>query len=502
MEKNQPFGPTENAYLQDNYAPIIQEEEFKDLEVEGEIPAQLNGKMLIRTGPNPRFKPRDMKYYHWFDGDGMINAFYFEEGKVRYKNRFVQTKKWKLEDKANEALFGGIRSGMSTSLKGWRAIKFGFFNLMLLGLRTITGIGPTKSQYKSIAEIINAANTNVLRQADKLLAFDEIGQPYEINKEIETIGKHNYNGELRGPSIAHPLTDPFKNEMITMGYNAYEPYFQYYRFSPDGKLKQYEPIVVPYGVMMHAFGMSENYIMFYHMPAVFDLKNIGTRRPFRWMPERGTRIGVMPRNGTSSDTRWFDIPTCWVFHNMNMYEEGDYLITDVAKYERIPLLDLGTENPSPPFTLDPVAIMVRWKLNLKTGKLEEETLTDDPVEFPNMDERFLTKKQRHGYYVKLKDGNQKNGLWNTVVHRDFELEKDDMYCFGENYYTGEALFTPKFDDSPEGEGFLLNLVYDLKANKSKLTIFDAENVSRGPIATVQLPRRVEYDFHGSVVKMD
>ncbi|WP_332911760.1 carotenoid oxygenase family protein [Algoriphagus boritolerans] len=93
MSVIQSFGPTSNAYLKGNFSPQVHEEEFNDLRIEGIIPPELNGKMLIRTGPNPRFKPRDMKYYHWFDGDGMMNAFYFENGKVRYKNRFVQTKK-------------------------------------------------------------------------------------------------------------------------------------------------------------------------------------------------------------------------------------------------------------------------------------------------------------------------------------------------------------------------------------------------------------------------
>ncbi|WP_332911759.1 hypothetical protein [Algoriphagus boritolerans] len=85
-------------------------------------------------------------------------------------------KKWKLEDKAGKALFGGIRSGMSTSFSGWIALKFGFFNLLKLGVRTILGKGPNRSQYESIASILNAANTNVLKQGDRLLALDEIGQ--------------------------------------------------------------------------------------------------------------------------------------------------------------------------------------------------------------------------------------------------------------------------------------------------------------------------------------
>jgi carotenoid cleavage dioxygenase-like enzyme len=502
MKDKEPFGQTTNAYLNGNFAPRIKEEEFNDLNITGSIPAELNGKMLIRTGPNPRFKPRDMKYYHWFDGDGMMNAFYFENGKVRYKNKFVHTKKWLLEDDAKEALFGGIRSGMATSCKGWKAMKFGWFNFFKLGIRTLFGMGPNRSQYESIASILNAANTNVLKQGQRLLALDEIGQPYEINPDLKTIGLYNYDNALKGPSIAHPLTDPFTQESFTMGYNALPPYFQYYRIDQEGKIKSYEPIKVDYGVMMHAFGLSENYVMFFHMPAVFDIKNVGTRRPFRWQPEKGARLGVMPRNGTDADTKWYEIPVCWVFHNMNMYEEAGFLVTDVAKYERIPLLDLGTKNPSPPFSIDPVAIMARWKLNLSSGELEEEIITENPVEFPNMDDRFLTKKHRHGYFVMLKDGEQTEGLWNTLVHRDFETGSiEDQYYFGPDSYTGEAVFTPKNESSPEGEGFLLNVVYDTKENKSRLTIFDAMNVKAGPLATVFLPRRIEYDFHGNVVSI-
>ncbi|NER10008.1 carotenoid cleavage dioxygenase [Muriicola jejuensis] len=499
MSTNQPFGPTDNAYLNGNFAPVITEEEFKDLKIEGVIPEGLNGKILVRTGPNPRFKPRDMKYYHWFDGDGMINAFYFEDGKVRYKNRYVQTKKWKFENAANRSLFGGIRSGMSTTLKGWSDLKFGWLNLLWMGFRTLIGVGPTRAQYESVATILNAANTNVMNLSGKLLAMDEIGQPYEIDREIRTIGLYNYKNKLEGPAIAHPLTDPFTGESFTMGYQPLPPYFQYYKISEKGEIEKYEPIEVPYGVMMHAFGLSENYVMFYHMPAVFDIKNVGTREPFHWMPEKGARLGVMPRDGKSDDTKWFDIPLCWVFHNMNMYEEGDWLVTDVAKYERIPLLGLDTNNPSPPLYMDPIGIMVRWRLNYKTGELKEELITDHPVEFPTMDSRFLTRKHKHGYFVMLKDADQEKGLWNTVVHRNFETNVNDEYCFGKDYYTGEAVFTPSHEGSKEGEGYLLNIVYNAQENKSRLTVFDAMNVSAGPVATVHLPRRIEYDFHGNVI---
>ena len=42
-----------------------------DLEVEGELPRELNG-TFYRNGPNPAYEPRGK--YHWFDGDGMSHA--------------------------------------------------------------------------------------------------------------------------------------------------------------------------------------------------------------------------------------------------------------------------------------------------------------------------------------------------------------------------------------------------------------------------------------------
>ena len=65
---NLPFGPTDNVYLQGNFAPILDEEDYEELKVVGKIPEELNGSVLIRVGPNAAYKPLDMKYHHWIDG--------------------------------------------------------------------------------------------------------------------------------------------------------------------------------------------------------------------------------------------------------------------------------------------------------------------------------------------------------------------------------------------------------------------------------------------------
>ena len=96
---------SDNPYLNGNYAPWREESDAFDLEIEGELPRELNG-ALYRIGPNPHFKP--LGRYHWFDGDGMVHAFILRDGRAAYRNRYVRTDGLKAEMKQGRALFGGL----------------------------------------------------------------------------------------------------------------------------------------------------------------------------------------------------------------------------------------------------------------------------------------------------------------------------------------------------------------------------------------------------------
>ena len=63
--------------------------------------------------------------------------------------------------------------------------------------------------------------------------------------------------------------------------------------------------------------------------------------------------------------------------------------------------------------------------------------------------------------------------------------------------TSEPVFVPKSPDSPEGEGYLMSIVYRARENRSDLAFFDAENLSDGPLALAELPHRVPFGFHGN-----
>ena len=81
------------------------ERDDRDLEVIGEIPAGLRG-IFVRNGPNPQFAP--LGRYHPFDGDGMVHAVYFEDGRARYRNRWVESKGLLAERKRGHSCYGGL----------------------------------------------------------------------------------------------------------------------------------------------------------------------------------------------------------------------------------------------------------------------------------------------------------------------------------------------------------------------------------------------------------
>src|SRR5262245_9845360 len=176
-----------NKFLENNYAPIFEEDEFNNItNITGEIPRELNG-VLYRNGPNPQF-PNDKT--HWFEGDGMLHMFSIHNGKVDYCNRWILTERFKIERQAAKALFNGFA-----------AEKNGEYNL------------------ENVSH--NTANTNIILHANKLFALQENSPATEINsKDLSTIGIWNYQGNVAQMS-AHPHFDYATGEMHNFAYHPF-----------------------------------------------------------------------------------------------------------------------------------------------------------------------------------------------------------------------------------------------------------------------------------------
>jgi len=455
-----------NPYLTGNFAPVRSEDDFAELKIRGEIPKHLRGS-YYRNGPNPQFEPRDPNH-HWFAGDGMIHAFHVEDGKVSYRNRYVHTNKYILEHEAGRSLFGTFGNPMTSdpSVAG-----------------KDSGVG----------------NTNIVWHAGKLLALEEGHNPFEMDPvTLESRGYVDYAGRAMH-FTAHPKMDPETGEMVFFGYSAGQSFFSdeiaYGVVDKTGKVTRLDVFKAPYSSMIHDFFVTRNYVAFPVLPLTGSLPRVMNGGPaFAWEPDKGSHIGVMRRDGDVSSIRWFTTDPCYVFHPMNMWEEGTKIYADVMQYANAPLFPNADGSPGKPAG----ARLVRWTIDLadSTNTIKQEKLDDMTGEFPRLDERFAGLAYRHGYYAASSTNSEKI-LFDSIAHIDHKTGRRSVHTFASGDAPGEPVFVPRSADAPEGDGWLVATVYRAATDTSDFVVFDAGDVASGPIGTAELPRRVPFGFHGN-----
>ena len=84
-----------------------------------------------------------------------------------------------------------------------------------------------------------------------------------------------------------------------------------------------------------------------------------------------------------------------------------------------------------------------------------------------------------------------------IVKYDLATQVQTRHDFGPTVSSGEPVFVPATGDAGEDEGFLVTYVHDAATEQSSFVVLDAADMAAPPIATVALPQRVPYGFHGS-----
>ncbi|KAB8318808.1 9-cis-epoxycarotenoid dioxygenase [Tolypothrix campylonemoides VB511288] len=449
-----------NPYLDGNFAPVREEITANTLEVIGELPPDLSG-MFVRNGPNPQWTP--IGKYHWFDGDGMLHGVRISNGKATYRNRYVRTKAWKIENEVSKAVWTGLLEP------------------------------PKKNSLPK--PIKNPANIALVWHAGQLLALWEAGAPHAIRvPELKTIGEHTYNGKLVSAVTAHPKVDPVTGEMMFFGYGFTPPYLQYSVVSPEGELLQTEPIDIPMAVIMHDFAITEDYTIFMDLPLTFSKERMKRGEPMmKFERDKPSRFGIVPRYGNNSNILWFESPACYVFHTLNAYEEGDEVVLIACRMNSTNVFDVPQDTHTDSEAHIPR--LHRWRFNVKTGKVSEEMLDDIASDFPRINENLLGQKTRYGYTGKLAKGSMP--LFDGIIKYDLSTDKSQTHEFGRGRYGGEAVFVPRPGVKDEDDGWLVTFVYDTVEETSELVVVNAQDITGEPVARVLIPQRVPYGLHGT-----
>lgn len=455
-----------NHYLTGSWRPADHELDVSELVVVGDLPEGLSGE-FIRNGPNPMFEP--VSEYHMFDGDGMLHKVSFEEGKASYRNRWIVSRGLEVEMRAGRGVYPGL-----ADLANW----------------------PDKSVTGDAGPVKNPANTHIIRHAGRYYALWEGGLPTEVDGDLETVGVWDYEGQVDGmlPAMtAHPRLDPRTGEMFSFAYSPFPPYLRYFVIDAAGKLVHKVDLDLPAPVMMHDFLLTEKYAVFLDSPIVLDIANPDGGPVASWMPENGTRLGVMPRTGTADDIRWFEIDPCHVQHFWNAWDDDDRIELRGARWKEV---DFGYESEGRAIDIDP-ALPARFWIDLAADKAGWEHFDDMGGEMCRFNDDYTGVYNRYDYMGAYSSSRAQLGGFDCVAGYDAVTGQRQVWDFAGEREVGEPVFAPDPNGTDEGDGWILCPTTDRTATVSELTVFEARRIDDGPVAVVRLPQWVPAGFHAN-----
>lgn len=438
--------------------------------VVGEVPVELSG-TLFRNGPG-RLKIGPYKYGHWFDGDGMLSAISFDQGRVHYRNRYVRTPKYVRETAAQKILYRGV----GTQRPG------GFLNNMF----RFPG---------------NAANTAVVYHADRLLALWEGGHPWELDPaSLETVGDHNFSGQLKTgmPFSAHGKIHPRTGNYYNFGMRGA---LNFYKIDSRGEMVAQIKHKVGNYAMCHDFAMTDKYAVFFLCPAVFKtpLKfALGFHSivdSMAYDPSMPTKVVVLSLDDLSL-VREFEVDPFFCYHFGNGFEDGDEINVDVCRVDQMGSMDAmrdvfaGIEMDP-----DPSACYYRFKLNMATGQVSgyrhEGVQGGD---FPAWNQSRSGLVNRYSYMATAVE-NGTPYTFNALQKVDHETGAVSLFDFGPGRFTSEALFIPRSGSAVEDDGWLAAVLFNADTGRSEVSLVDAAGMAC-EVANIPLQHHIPYGFHG------
>ncbi|MBV1775421.1 carotenoid oxygenase family protein [Burkholderiaceae bacterium DAT-1] len=434
--------------------------------IEGTLPDDLRG-VFYRNGP-ALFERGGKRYQHWFDGDGMVHAWRFSDKGVSHRGRFVQTRKWQLESAHGEFMVPG----------------FG------------TAIRPKGVSLSN--EIMNTANTNVIKLNDRLLAMWEGGSTYALDPTtLATHGSVIWDKALAGiPFSAHPKVEA---NGTLWNFGTFNGKLVLYHIAPSGTLVKHAVLDIPASALVHDFAITHKHLVFLLPPVFTDhdrlMQGQSMVESMVWRPQESVKVLIVEKDDFSQQ-RMLEMPACMLFHIGNAWEHNQVIHLDFVKYDNIdelqtviPAMMRGehvTATPSCPACLT---------IDLSRGRIEMETRTEN-VEFPRIDPRLVGLKNQHTFYP-YASGPSGAGHLNGLIRIDRDTGKTDTFNFGGACTLEEHVIVPKANQQREDQVWVVGVGFDVARQTSFASVFDGQRLADGPVALAHLPYWTPHCFHGN-----
>jgi carotenoid cleavage dioxygenase-like enzyme len=471
--------------MQNFNAPMRFEANVDDCEVIGKIPSDMNG-AFYRVGAEWYYPPK-FADDAILNADGYISLFRFKNGKVDFKGRWVQTHRFLQERKAKRQLYGYYRNPYTDD----ESIR-----------------DPSKPNLRTVS------NTAPLVFDRKLFSLKEDGLPYQIDPNtLETVGTWDFHGKWKSQTFsAHPKLDPLSGEMVAYGYEATgltSDDLWIYTLNKQGHVTHEIRTKVPYVSVVHDIALTHRHVVVPFGGYVTNGERLKQGKiHWGWDQTKPSYIGVIPREGSSKDMRWFKGPERCMMHTFNAHSEGNKVILYAPFWDSnfFPFFPPVDGSPWNPAKARAFIRKITLDLDSKKDTWEEEILWPTQVtDLGKVDPRVLTLATRY-LFTSFSDrerpfdkehiyGPAPTQVNNSYGRFDIQTGKMDSFFAGPTHGLQECTFVPRASGM-EGDGYLIGVASNYSEMRSELVITDAQRLSEGEIARVILPFRINQQVHG------
>lgn len=463
------------------YESLLQEYDYWIDEIEGEVPRELHG-TLFRNGPG-LFEINGQPIHHPFDGDGMVCAITFDNGRVHFRNRFVRTEGFLAEQQAGRILYRGVfgtqRSG------GW------LNNMLDLSLK-------------------NIANTNVVYWGEKLLALWEAGKPHRLDPAtLETLGADDMGGILSpGPEFAaHPHVDPDVNgspHLVSFGVHpGLSTVITLYEFDQSGDLLKRHAYRIPGFAFVHDYALTPEHCIFFQNPVDYNpLPYLAgwcaAGQCLKLRRNAPTNILLLPRDPDGPvETVSFQMASIFIFHHANAFVQGEEeIVVDSVCYDDFPVIEPDQDFREIEFSSYPPGRLWRFTINRRTKQVDAQIIESRSCEFPAIHPSHEGRPYRYVFLIGAEQ-TEGNAPHQAIIKRDLAEGTSHLWSAAPRGFVGEPIFVPRSEQ--EDDGWVLTLVYDAEHHRSDVVILDGRDLTKGPLARLHLKHHVPYGLHGSFV---
>lgn len=431
----------------------------------GAIPPALRG-TYFKASPG-EFHKHGIPVAHPFDGDGYVSAFRFSEGAVQFQSRFVNTYHRQVEERLRRRVFMGA-----------------------FGTPPITPF------------VKNPANTSVIEWGGYLLVFCESGPPYLLDPHtLETqgvlqpfreglpirSGVQFVDNFLHGigvfgdavcahPKIVHSVGSETEDVLVlySISYRGENSVITFFELNEKFEIlhtTSHEVANTLYFV--HDFQVSDDHYFFVEHSVNFDWKKVKSTGLVSSMDINPSKpyniLHAIPRReaGIHRGARQKEVLPGMVTHFAGLPKKvGATYVFKKILYES-KMIEWNT--------IDKGGRLYEITWNMDNNDIRQDAVADHFMEFPVV--------SANGTLLANVGIHNRHGL--VAIHGNETTRK--YWFIAEREFMSEPLVAG---------GFVLVVKYNAGIHDSVLLVFDADDISQGPLCEIETPAAMPIGLHG------